>query len=77
MIEATIEAVLAQSARPVRWVIVSDGSTDGTDEIVRGLGGGRVRLIRQDPRGGKTDSYYACGFVDYPDESKFAGHSVK
>ena len=33
-IEATIKSVLAQSARPVRWVIVSDGSTDGTDEIV-------------------------------------------
>lgn len=34
-IGATIKSVLAQSARPVRWVIVSDGSTDGTDEIVK------------------------------------------
>jgi len=31
----TIEAVAAQTHRPLRWVIVSDGSTDGTDEIVR------------------------------------------
>ena len=30
-----IESVVAQTARPVRWVIVSDGSTDGTDEIVQ------------------------------------------
>jgi biofilm PGA synthesis N-glycosyltransferase PgaC len=30
----TIESVVAQTVRPVRWVIVSDGSTDGTDEIV-------------------------------------------
>lgn len=31
----TIRSVVAQTVRPVRWVIVSDGSTDGTDEIVR------------------------------------------
>jgi len=35
LIEATIRAVVAQTVRPVRWVIVSDGSTDGTDEIVK------------------------------------------
>src|SRR5579863_3835469 len=33
-IELTIRSVLAQSEKPMRWVIVSDGSTDGTDEIV-------------------------------------------
>jgi biofilm PGA synthesis N-glycosyltransferase PgaC len=34
-IENTIKSVVAQTAHPVRWVIVSDGSTDGTDEIVK------------------------------------------
>ena len=33
-IERTIQSVIAQTVRPLRWVIVSDGSTDGTDEIV-------------------------------------------
>jgi len=33
-IELTIAAVVAQSVRPLKWIIVSDGSTDGTDEIV-------------------------------------------
>jgi biofilm PGA synthesis N-glycosyltransferase PgaC len=33
-IRHTLDAVVAQSHRPVRWLIVSDGSTDGTDEIV-------------------------------------------
>jgi len=34
LIEATIQSVVAQTVLPKRWVIVSDGSTDGTDEIV-------------------------------------------
>jgi glycosyltransferase involved in cell wall biosynthesis len=33
-IEGTIRAVMAQTVLPIRWAIVSDGSTDGTDEIV-------------------------------------------
>src|SRR3984893_10560977 len=34
-IEGTIESVVAQTVRPLKWIIVSDGSTDGTDELVR------------------------------------------
>ena len=33
-IELTIRSMIAQTHPPLRWVIVSDGSTDGTDEIV-------------------------------------------
>lgn len=33
-IEETIRSVVAQTIKPLRWVIVSDGSTDGTDDIV-------------------------------------------
>src|SRR3979409_1419174 len=33
-IELTIKSVVAQTVWPLKWVIVSDGSTDGTDEIV-------------------------------------------
>lgn len=35
LIENTIKSVIAQTYRPLRWVIVSDGSTDRTDEIVK------------------------------------------
>jgi len=34
-IELTLKSVAAQTVRPLKWVIVSDGSTDATDEIVR------------------------------------------
>lgn len=34
LIEGTIKSVVAQTVVPMRWVIVSDGSTDGTNEIV-------------------------------------------
>src|SRR5438477_1417673 len=33
-IELTIKSVVGQTVRPLKWVIVSDGSTDGTDDIV-------------------------------------------
>ena len=34
-IEMTIFSVLKQSILPEKWVIVSDGSTDSTEEIVK------------------------------------------
>ena len=34
-IELTLKSVVAQTVRPLKWVIVSDGSTDGTDDIVQ------------------------------------------
>ncbi len=34
-IEKTLQSVAAQSVLPAAWVIVSDGSTDRTDEIVQ------------------------------------------
>ncbi|MCK4830926.1 glycosyltransferase family 2 protein, partial [bacterium] len=33
-IEKTIQSVISQTILPAKWVIVSDGSTDLTDEIV-------------------------------------------
>jgi len=33
-IELTLKSVVSQTVHPLRWVIVSDGSTDGTDELV-------------------------------------------
>ena len=34
-IEKTLKSMAGQTVPPVKWVIVSDGSTDGTDDIVQ------------------------------------------
>jgi len=34
-IEFTLQSMVGQIFRPLKWVIVSDGSTDGTDDLVR------------------------------------------
>ena len=34
-IELTLKSMVKQTIPPLKWVIVSDGSTDGTDEIVQ------------------------------------------
>ena len=48
LIEHTLRSVVAQTVLPKRWVIVSDGSTDGTDELVGKYQAGRpwVELVR-------------------------------
>ena len=55
-IERTLDAVLAMEYPPDRRevLVVSDHSTDGTDEIVRGFAERGVRLVRLAERGGKT-----------------------
>ena len=34
-IEKTIQSVISQTMLPEKWFVVSDGSTDRTDEIVK------------------------------------------
>lgn len=60
-IEATVVNKLNQEYPPdlLKVVVVSDGSTDRTDEIVRNLAqryGNRLVFVRQDPRQGKTQA---------------------
>lgn len=50
LIEGTLESVFAQSETDYEIVVVDDGSTDGTAEVVRRYED-RLRLIRQDNAG--------------------------
>ena len=66
-IEQTIESVVSQTVLPMKWVIVSDGSTDGTDEIVAKYVAGHpwIELMRMPERrersfGGKAHAVNAA-----------------
>jgi poly-beta-1,6-N-acetyl-D-glucosamine synthase len=54
-IEQTIVSVCGQTVRPLRWIIVSDGSTDGTDAIVERYARLHdwIRLVRTPDRAGR------------------------
>lgn len=56
VIEAKLQSTLAQRYPPERLevIVVSDASTDGTDERVARWRDPRVRLVRQEPRAGKA-----------------------
>jgi glycosyltransferase involved in cell wall biosynthesis len=51
-IELTLRSVVAQTVRPLKWVIVSDGSTDQTDEIVKSYTEAQpwIQLVRMPER---------------------------
>ncbi|MDT7728076.1 MAG: hypothetical protein QOI21_4652 [Actinomycetota bacterium] len=51
-IEVAIRSILAND-HPLEVIVVDDGSTDGTADLVEALGLDRVRVIRQ-PNGGKA-----------------------
>lgn len=64
-IEATIRSVVAQTIRPIKWVIVSDGSTDGTDEIIKQFTNHHpwIELIRMPERRDRQFAAKAHAFV--------------
>jgi cellulose synthase/poly-beta-1,6-N-acetylglucosamine synthase-like glycosyltransferase len=55
-ISETIAHLLGQDypRGKLQILVVSDGSTDGTDEIVRGFANRGIELLRQENRGGKA-----------------------
>ena len=63
----TIESVASQSLKPTRWVLVDDGSTDGTSEILAEAAARLpfVRVLRRDDRGrrnvgpGVVEAFYS------------------
>lgn len=60
----TISSVIAQTVKPRRWVIVSDGSTDGTDEIVEKYAAGVpwMELVRMPERADRNFAGKAHAF---------------
>lgn len=63
----TLDSIVAQTVTPALWVIVDDGSTDETPEILAEYTAkyGWIRVVRREDRGGRSvgpgviDAFYA------------------
>lgn len=64
LIEQTLRSVVEQSKLPIRWIIVSDGSTDGTDAIVQHYARQHdwIELMRLDGPAGRNFARKAHAF---------------
>jgi glycosyltransferase involved in cell wall biosynthesis len=75
-IERAIRSVLSQTVLPREIIVVDDGSTDKGVEIVRQIGGARVRLVIQENSGVSVARNQGCelavsdlvAFLDADDE---------
>jgi glycosyltransferase involved in cell wall biosynthesis len=61
-IGCTIESVVNQTVLPAEWIIVSDGSSDGTDDLVKSAIDTHpwMRLITLPPRAGRDFAAVVC-----------------
>ncbi len=50
-IRRAIDSVLSQTVKDFELVVVNDGSTDGSSEVVRGISDKRIRFINQENAG--------------------------
>lgn len=66
-LEATISAMKSQTVRPERWVIVDDGSTDGTTGIAQGAANAEhwIEVVQRTDRGFRAAG---SGVVDAVDD---------
>lgn len=72
----TLDTVVAQSIRPVKWVVVDDGSTDASPEILAAYAGQHdwIQIVTRHDRGrravgpGVIDAFYAGYETINPDD---------
>lgn len=63
-LKASIESVLDQTLRNFRFIIVNDGSTDGTAEFLEGLTDPRIRILHQENQGTAAAANYGLQYCD-------------
>jgi biofilm PGA synthesis N-glycosyltransferase PgaC len=65
-LNGTIEAVIAQTIRPIEWIIVNDGSKDRTGQIIDDYASryGWIRAFHREDRGFRSTGGGIDGFLD-------------
>ncbi len=73
LIARSIESVLNQTYRDFELIVVDDGSTDGTSEVVAGFNDQRIRYIRHEKNRGEAAARNTgikaarCDYIAYQD----------
>ena len=79
LLRYTLESVIAQTLQPTLWVIVDDGSTDATPELLEQYTEAHpwIRIVRRENRGhravgpGVIDAFYAGYETIDPDDFEY------
>jgi poly-beta-1,6-N-acetyl-D-glucosamine synthase len=77
-IDSIIQSMIRQTLRPEKWVIVSDGSSDGTDEVVSRYACQHdwIELVRKPPRKERHFAGKVAAFNAGYERVKHLGFSV-
>lgn len=65
VLEKSINSVLKQTYTKFELIIVDDGSTDGTEEYIRGIEDTRIRYIRGEHRGAAAARNFGIQYAQY------------
>jgi glycosyltransferase involved in cell wall biosynthesis len=65
-VQETVQSVLSQTMKEFELIIIDDGSSDRTEEIIKGIDDHRIRYVRQVNGGQAVARNAGCGLSNAP-----------